>query len=57
MDGMGAAPEIVGRQRQYTERTADPVIERLLAEEGAVTAIVLDQEQPHEETGSWHGQQ
>ena len=36
---------------------ADPVIRQAMAKEGAVTAIVLDHEQPHEKAGSRHRDQ
>jgi hypothetical protein len=57
MNGMAAAPEIVGRAGQDAERAADPVIDRFVAEERAVAAIVLNHEQPHQEAGGRHRQQ
>ena len=57
MHGVRALPEIVGRQRQHAERAADPVIGEAVAEEGAVPAIVLDHEQPHQESGGRNGEQ
>ena len=56
MRRMGAAPEIVRREREHAERAADPVVDQAMAEEGAVPAIVLDHEQPHQETGGRHGE-
>ena len=48
MDRMRAAPDVVRRQRQHADNAPDPVVRRALAEEGAMPAIVLDHEQPHE---------
>src|SRR3546814_13630164 len=48
--GMGAAPGVVGSQRQHADRAADPVVGEAGAEEGAVAAIVLDHEGPHEQS-------
>ena len=58
MDGVRAAPEIIGRQRQHADHPAHPVICQAMAEEGAVAAVVLDHEQPHQETrGRYREQQ
>ena len=51
VDGVGAAPDIIGRQSEHPDRPADPVAHLALAEEGAVTAVVLDHEQPDEKPG------
>ena len=51
MHGVGAAPHVIGRQRQHAGDAAEPVVGQPVAEEGAVAAIVLDQEQPHQEAG------
>jgi len=56
MDGMRTAPEVIGRQRQYADHTTYPVIRQTMAKEGAVTAIVLDHEQPHQEARRRHRQ-
>ena len=57
MHGMGAAPEIVRRQRQHADDAADPVVAPFAPEEGAVAAVVLDHEQPHQEAGRRHRDQ
>src|ERR1700733_1160521 len=51
MDRVGAPPEIVGRDRQHAERTADPVVRVLVRKKRAVPAIVLDQKQANEQPG------
>ncbi len=51
MDGMSAAPAIIGRERENPEPSADPVVDLTLAEKGAVSAIVLDHEKADQETG------
>ncbi len=57
MNGVSASPEVVGREREYADRTADPVVCETMMEEGAMTAIMLDHEQPHEKARSRHGEQ
>ena len=37
--------KVVGCQRQYADNAANPVVHQAMAEERAVTAIVLDHEQ------------
>ena len=51
MGRVGAAPAVVGRQRQDAERAADPVVGIAIGEEGAMAAIVLDHEDTHQEAG------
>ena len=55
--GVGTPPEIIGRQRQHADDAADPVVCSALAEKGAVAAIVLDHEQPHQKSRGRHGEQ
>ena len=50
------APERIGRQGHQAAQAAENIIGPLRPEEGAVTAIVLDDEDPHEETGGEHRQ-
>ena len=57
MDGVRAPPEIVGRQRQHADHAPDPVVGETMAEECAMTAIVLDHEQAHEKAGGRHRKQ
>src|SRR6187401_3383198 len=45
---MGVSPVVVGRKRQHTQNTADPVVDSTLGEERAMTAIMLDHEEPDE---------
>jgi len=54
---MSAAPEVVGRERQYADQTSDPVVGQSIAEEGGMTTIVLDHKQPHEKAGGWYCEQ
>ena len=51
MRGVRTLPVVIGRQRQDAERAADPIVHRAGAKEGAVPAIVLDHEQPHQKPG------
>ena len=51
------SPEIVWRQGQYADYTTDPVIHATSGEERPVSAIVLDHEEAHEETGGRDGEQ
>ena len=54
MNGMGPTPQIVRCQCQHADDAPDPVIRNLVTEESAVAAIVLDHEQPHEESRGRH---
>jgi hypothetical protein len=56
VDGMRASPEIIRRQCQHADRTADPVVGKTIAKKGTVAAIVLDHEEPHEEPRARHGE-
>jgi hypothetical protein len=51
VDGVGAAPVVIGREGQNPDGAADPVVHTALAEEGAVAAIVLNHEQAQEKPG------
>ena len=53
MDRVRVSPGRVRRQREHAEQPADPIVGGALAEEGAVAAIVLDHEEPHEKSGGW----
>jgi hypothetical protein len=57
MYGMSASPEVVGRERQHADQTADPVVGKAMAEESAMTTIVLDHKQPHKKAGRRHREQ
>ena len=57
MDGVRAPPEVVWRQGEHAERAADPIVGEAMAEERTVSAIVLDHEQPHQESGGRNGKQ
>ena len=39
-DGMGAAPEVVRRQRQHANDAADPIVRLAMGEEGAMATVV-----------------
>ena len=54
---MRAAPVVVWRQRQNTEKPAHPVVRQTIAKEGTMSAIMLDHEQSYEKTGGRHSQQ
>src|SRR3974377_317076 len=56
MDGVGAAPEIVGCESEHAKRTADPVVDESVTEKGTMAAVVLDHEQAHQEHGSRNGE-
>ena len=51
MGGMGAAPVVIGRKREHANDAADPIIRAPRPKECAVTAIVLNHEKPHEQSG------
>src|SRR5215813_12270853 len=57
MDGVAAAPSIVGRQCQYADGATNPIICGAAAEKCAVPAIVLDHEQTDEEACGRNGQE
>src|SRR5882672_10092267 len=57
MNRMSASPEVVGRERQHADQTADPVVSKAMAEESAMTTIVLDHKQPHKKAGCWQREQ
>ena len=56
MPGMLPPPESVGRQRHQAAKNADNVVGALRPEEGAMTAIMLNDEDAHEEPGGEHRQ-
>ena len=56
MGGMGVAPHGVGREGEHAGDPAEPVVCLAVAKEGAMTAIVLDGEKPHEKSGGGDGQ-
>ena len=56
MDRVRALPHIVRRERENADDAAGPVVERAVLEERAMAAIVLDQEQAHEERGGGDGE-
>src|SRR6516225_4631994 len=57
MNRVCAAPVVVRRQRQNTEKSTHPVVRQTIAKEGTMSAIMLDHEQSHEKTGGRHAQQ
>src|ERR1051326_112232 len=54
VDCVSASPEVVRREREPPDHAADPIVCETMVEEGAMTAIVLDHEQPHEKARSRH---
>jgi hypothetical protein len=57
MNGVTASPAVVWRQGQHADRPSEPVIGAAVPEKGAVPAIVLDHEQPHQEACRRNGEQ
>jgi hypothetical protein len=55
--GMGASPKIVRRERQHPDRASDPVVGGTTMEEGAMAAIMLDHEKPHQKARGRHREQ
>ena len=49
MEGVGASPEIIGRQRQDPKHATDPVIGLTIAKKSAVSAVMLDHEEANQE--------
>src|SRR5688572_17884498 len=49
--GVCVAPHVVRCEGQHTSDAAEPVVGQAVTEEGAVAAIMLDGEKPHEEAG------
>ena len=47
MHRMGAPPNVIRCNSHHPKRPTDPVIQPTTAEERAVTAVVLNNEQPH----------
>jgi hypothetical protein len=54
MDGVSAAPQIMGRHGDDADGTADPIIGQAMPKKGAMAAIVLNHEQTHEKAGRRH---
>ena len=57
MGRVRALPIIIGRQGDDAEHAPDPVVDRAMAKEGAVAAIVLDEKQPHQKSGRGQSQE
>ena len=57
MDRMGAPPGVVRRQGQDADHPPGPVVHEAVAEKGAVAAVVLNHEKPHQKAGGRNGQQ
>ena len=51
MDGVRAAPEIIGRHSKDADDAADPIVCPFVRKERAMAAIVLNHEQSHQEAG------
>jgi hypothetical protein len=54
---MGPTPVVVGRQGEHAEDPAEPVVDGASRQERAMSAVVLDQEEPHQEAGCRQSQQ
>ncbi len=57
MNGVRTAPKIVRRQCQHTEDTAHPVVRQTVAEQSAMSTVVLDHEQAHQKSAGGNRQQ
>ena len=53
MDGVRLLPESIRGEGQNSKKETDSVIGLSGLEERTVSGIVLDNDQPHQETGSW----
>lgn len=51
------APIVIGRDGEEGKDAACPVIQAVVIEEGTVAAIMLDDENAHNQPGGGHGQQ
>jgi hypothetical protein len=54
---MGSTPEIIGRQRQYADHPAYPIVCHAMTKEGAMAAIMLNHEQSNEKARSRYREQ
>ena len=54
---MGPAPEIIGRQRQYTDHPAYPIVCHAMTKEGAMAAIMLNHEKSNEKASGRYCEQ
>jgi hypothetical protein len=54
MNGMATSPRLVGCQREHADHSTSPIIRQAMAEERAVTAIMLDHEETYEKPCSGH---
>ena len=52
MHGVGAAPEVIGRQRHHADHPTHPIVRQAMAEIRTMAAIVLNHEQSHKKTRS-----
>src|SRR5579862_5416405 len=57
MERVVVLPEVIGRQRDHADETAEPVVGPARAEEGTVAAVVLDDEKAHQEGRGRHDQE
>src|SRR5262249_3066108 len=51
MNGMAPPPDIVGGQRQHTDRASYPIVASATAKERTVSAVVLYHKEAHQESG------
>jgi hypothetical protein len=54
MDGMASPPRLVGCQREHADHSTSPIIRQAMAEERAMTAIMLNHEETYEKPCSGH---
>src|SRR5581483_2657283 len=54
MEGMVVPPVAVGSERHDTDGPADPIVGKTTAEKRAMTAVVLDHEEPHQQARGGH---
>ena len=54
MHVMAVSPMVIRRERERAYGAPDPIIQSPMAEQGAMTAVVLDHEKAHQKTSSWN---
>ena len=54
---MGSTPEVIGRQRQYADHPAYPIVCQAMTKKGAMAAIMLNHEKSHEKASGGYCEQ
>ena|SRR5688572_17641951 len=55
MPVMAASPMVIWRERERTYGSPDPIVQSSMAEQGAMTAVMLDHKKADKKTGGWNG--